>query len=249
MKIFLDGDYFFNFVKQNKMTIIKVSAGVLLLVLAFFVFCMKHDEKADFELSSGTAGEVRENAAAGQNATKSDKFEFAEEEDETKEVYVDVSGAVVKPNVYKLKSGARVYEAIKMAGGFTDDANAQNLNLAAKLNDQDKIVVLTNEELEKQNAGLNESFVNAVSGGQAGSESKSGSRTLGVSRDFESGAININSATQEQLETIKGIGPAMAARILEYRSSNGGFSSIEDLKNVKGIGEKMFAKLKDSVRV
>ena len=63
------------------------------------------------------------------------------------------------------------------------------------------------------------------------------------------GKVNINNATVEELQTIKGIGPAMAARILEYRRSNGGFASVDDLRNVKGIGEKTFAKLRESIKV
>ena len=129
----------------------------------------------------------------------------------------------------------------------------QNLNLAAKLKDQDKIVVQTEEELQKQNENMNIQFAENASITNA-SESMN-STEINEGRNFASGGadhmgqVNINSATKEELQTIKGVGPAMAGRILEYRRSNGGFSSVEDLKNVKGIGEKTFAKLRDSVRI
>jgi len=134
---------------------------------------------------------------------------------------------------YELKAGARVYEAIKMAGGFLENANSQNLNLAAKLSDQDKIVVLTDEEADTK----------------CGSPEQSGEVNGFSSQAQIGGKVNINNATVEELQTIKGIGPAMAARILEYRRSNGGFASVDDLRNVKGIGEKTFAKLRESIKV
>ena len=233
MKFFLDRDYLFNFVKQNKSAIIKVSVGFVILILAFFVFTARQDGKADFELNRGSESEVasiteKENSD-GDKAKKAQN----EEEDADKKIFVDVSGAVVNPDVYELKAGARVYEAIKMAGGFLENANSQNLNLAAKLSDQDKIVVLTDEEADTK----------------CGSPEQSGEVNGFSSQAQIGGKVNINNATVEELQTIKGIGPAMAARILEYRRSNGGFASVDDLRNVKGIGEKTFAKLRESIKV
>ncbi|MGP1569994.1 MAG: helix-hairpin-helix domain-containing protein [Eubacteriales bacterium] len=254
MKIFLDRDYFFNFVKQNKLAIIKVSVGVLLFTLAFFVFCFKQNSEQGFVLNTGSNSEIiaksgDEKSSSNTNLQNGEN-DIEQENEKSKEIFVDVSGAVVNPDVYKLKLGARVYEAIKKAGGFTENANAQNLNLAAKLNDQDKIVVLTEEEFNAQNTQTssisNNSNLNTNSNMHIG-KNETAADTGGVINS--SGQVNINTATAEELQTIKGVGPAMAARILEYRNSNGRFSSIEELKNVKGIGEKTFEKFRQCIRI
>jgi len=135
---------------------------------------------------------------------------------------VHLSGAVKREGVYKIKTGSRRLDVIKAAGGFSSKADLSKVNLAKEVNDGEKIIIpfkKINILIEK-----NETF-----GGSVG------------------GLIGINSANQNRLQEIPGVGKVTAERIIEYRSSNGGFSSVDDLKKVKGVGEKKFEKIKDFV--
>lgn len=250
------------------MTIIKVGVGLFVLALAFFVFCMRSGGD-DFELNKSSDEEISVEAKGPfskrlqsqcENGERSkDEFKIGGGADpdkvveENKNIYVDISGAVEKPNVYKLKSGARVYELIKKAGGLKAGAYTQNINLAGILKDQDKIVILTEEEAEAENAKALEGKTpitgTGMSASTAGYENAGNVTSANAGNSSASGMIDLNSATKEELETIKGIGPSMAQRILTYRNENGKFSRIEDLMNVKGIGEKTFSKMREKIKV
>lgn len=143
-------------------------------------------------------------------------------------VVVDVGGAVKNPTVVTLNDGSRVEDAIEAAGGLTDDADLTDINRAAFVNDGDKIFV--------PSKGLDGAISNVLPPG-------SGS---GVSAD---GKVNINTADSQQLQTLTGVGPATADKIISYRESNGRFTAIEDIMKVSGIGDKTYEKLKDSIRV
>ncbi|MCK8607322.1 ComEA family DNA-binding protein [Apilactobacillus ozensis] len=134
-------------------------------------------------------------------------------------VYVDIKGQVKKPGVYKLSATLRVDDAIRLAGGFTKDANRNNVNLAQKLTDQ--MVILVEDEDD--------------------SRVSSNSNIAGKSSD----KININTADANQLTSISGIGDKKANKIIDYRNQNGLFSSLDDLKNVDGFGDKTVEKLKE----
>src|SRR3989338_8193102 len=134
------------------------------------------------------------------------------------EIIVHVSGAVNGEGVYKLKTGDRVIDAIEMAGGATSQADLPSVNLAEKVKDGQKV-----------NIPVKVQSVERVSG-------NSGLRSLGTAP----GKININSASASELCKINGIGPGTAAKIIEYRSSNGSFSKIEDIMKVKTIGQGKF---------
>jgi len=142
-------------------------------------------------------------------------------------VMIDVGGEVVNPGVYELNSDSRVNDALVAAGGLAANADRdwvdKNLNKAEKLIDGQKIYIP-----------------------KIGEEVEISSSVLGSSTS-ESVVVRINTATLEQLDTLSGIGPALAARIIDYRESNGGFKSVEELKLVSGIGDKLFEKIKDDV--
>lgn len=166
-----------------------------------------------------------------------------DEEDEKEivtDIYVDVGGAVVNPKVVCIPEGSRVFEAIDSAGGISGNAETKYMNMAAICKDGEKIYVPTEAEI-KSDTGKDPLFNReiAVSNGNSSSYGGSGSNAL----------ININTAGSSELQTLSGIGPSMADRILEYRTQNGKFSSIEDLKNVSGIGDKKFGELKDHICV
>lgn len=141
-------------------------------------------------------------------------------------VVVDVDGAVAVPQVVELPEGARVADALAAAGGTTDDADLSSINRAALVSDGEKIYIPRVGE----DAG---GGVAASIGGSAASESGVASSAL----------ININRATEAELDTLPGVGPATAAAIVEDREANGPFSSPDDLMRVSGIGEKKYEKL------
>lgn len=136
-------------------------------------------------------------------------------------ICVDIGGAVCRPMLAELPEGSRVEDAIEAAGGLTEDADITNINRAEFLNDGDKIFI---PEFGFDDTGTPVSATDA-----------SGSK------------ININTADSVQLQTLSGIGPVTAQKIIDYRTSNGRFDSIEEIKNVSGIGDKTFDKLKDHI--
>lgn len=150
-------------------------------------------------------------------------------------VCVHVSGAVCEPGVYRLTTGSRVDDAVKEAGGFSDDACADAVNLARVVNDGEQIVVPTLEQMEQ-----------AGSSGALGASSVSGESFSALT---DSDKVNINTADAAELDTLPGIGPATAEKIVADRQSNGLFSTIEDLKRVSGIGDKKYAQLSDLICV
>jgi competence protein ComEA len=138
------------------------------------------------------------------------------------EIFVDVTGAVNNPGVYSLTGRSRVIDAIKAAGDSAPGADLSTINLARVLNDGEQIYV-------------DATVVNS-----------SGQR---VSKKVTSGPININRATLRQLDSLDGIGPVIAGRIIEYRKKNGSFLTIDDLQKVSGIGAAKFAQIKSKVRI
>ena len=143
-------------------------------------------------------------------------------------VTVHVAGAVRTPGVIALPVGARVIDAVEGAGGGLPDADLDHLNLAAKLVDGQRILVTKIGQVAP-----------AADQGASGSTSDPGSGAL----------IDLNNATSAQLETLPGIGPALAGAIIAERDRRGGFRSVNELREVRGIGEKRFADLRDHVMV
>ena len=164
------------------------------------------------------------------------------------EVVVHVTGAVKSPGVYYLSTGARVHEAIEKAGGTTDRADVQSLNLAAKIRDGQQIDVPAIHQISdvRQNTPILstvEDHVIPISPDLSVPPQPSVKGTT-LSEGLR---INVNTATSQELQTLRGIGPALAQRIIEYRQISGGFSTVDDLTNVKGIGEKTVEKIRDNI--
>jgi competence protein ComEA len=153
---------------------------------------------------------------------------------------VHVVGAVRRPGVYRLRLGQRVQDAIRRAGGASGTTDLQAINLAAKIADGQQIVV------PRRAATTGGSAAAAGGGAPAGTAVGGSSGAAGAA---PSGPINLNSATTEQLDTLDGVGPATAQKILEYRTQHGGFSSIDDLAQIPGIGPKKLEALKTQVTV
>ncbi len=152
-------------------------------------------------------------------------------------LFVHILGAVLSPGLYELREGDRFVDAIAAAGGFTEPADRGAVNLARRLSDGEQIYVPVVGEAPVSAPGT----VGSAPPGSAGSGS-AGSATVG-------GKVDLNAADAAALDTLPGVGPATAARIIEWRETNGRFSAIEDLLSVSGIGEKTFADLEDLVTV
>ena len=147
--------------------------------------------------------------------------------------YVDVKGAVLRPGVYEFSCESRIQEVIKKAGGFTEEADETKINLAQKITDQMQIIVPNVQS--KQEGGVTEE------------NSGKGSSTNTSVSNSKQGTININTATLEELQTIKGIGKKKAEAILQYRKEHGAFRTKEDLLQVKGIGKKALEVIESQV--
>lgn len=139
-------------------------------------------------------------------------------------IIVDISGAVKTPSVFELPINSRMEDAIKAADGLLEDADVDKINRAEILQDGQKIYIPKKGEsnLEKSSA-------------EYGNEKNE--------------LVSINTGDSDQLRKVRGIGPAMAEKIIVYRGENGKFKSLEDLKNVEGIGEKTFEKLRPYIKL
>ena len=150
---------------------------------------------------------------------------------------VHVAGAVQRPGVYRLTAGARVTDAVRSAGGPRGRADLTAVNLAAKLEDGRQVIV------PERAAAVSPAAASASTAG-AGT---AGAATPGAGPP--GAPINLNTATLEQLDTLDGVGPGIAQRILDYRAQHGGFSRVEEIGEVPGIGAKRLATLTPLVTV
>ena len=199
------------------------------------------------ERGSAPAAQGSDEAAGSSGAGEEDESPSSTEEDtlaekdaaEPEELLVDVGGAVAAPGVVRVAAGARVTDAVAAAGGLTAEADTATLNLAAKLEDGQKVYVPTAGETMPAAAGGGSADAGGAAGG-AGSAGAGGAT---------SGLVNINTASADELDALPGVGPATAQAIIDERDSNGAFTSAEDIMRVSGIGEKKFAKLKSSICV
>jgi competence protein ComEA len=139
-----------------------------------------------------------------------------------RELWVDVAGAVRRPGLYKVPAGSRTAAAVERAGGVSRRGEEAGVNLAAPLHDGQQVIVPLRGA--------------ATTAGSAAPSAAGGSAP-----------ISLGQATEAQLESLDGIGPALAGRILEYRQQHGGFRSLDELKEVSGIGDKRFEALRGSL--
>lgn len=148
--------------------------------------------------------------------------ESEENKEKPLEIKVYVTGLVKNPGVYTMKEGERIIDAINKAGGPLEEADLTNINLAQKVKDEQMIRVP--KKGETNNISPNSTIQ-------------------------KNEKININTATKEELQTLPGIGPVTAERIIEFRENKGSFKKIEDIMNVPRIGPKMFEQIKDKITV
>jgi competence protein ComEA len=192
-----------------------IAAAVLVAVLAVRALGGGDDESAAVSVEPDSAESPPGASAPGPSGTP---------------LLVHVAGEVRRPGVYRVPRGARIHDAVQLAGGLTRRAEQAGVNLVARVTDGQQVVV------PRRGA--------AAAPGPPGAASASPEGGAGGSAGPK---VSLATATPEQLDAIDGIGPTLARRIVEYREQHGGFRSIDELRQVEGIGEKRFESLREAV--
>lgn len=211
-----------NLTKKQKIIVIAI-AGIVAIGIMYFIY-NKNQVKEDINIENEI---LVNNVSTNENNTNDDI------------VIIHITGSVKNPGIVKLKEGSRIEDAIEAAGGLTENADITKVNLAYVVEDGTKIKIPSASE---EDIG-DEDIIDSKSGDNIIIEENT------VSSNNSTQTININKATEKEFETLPGIGPSLASKIIEYRNQNGKFGSIEDIKNVNGIGDNKYEKIKDLITV
>lgn len=212
-----------NLNKKQKIIIITVMS-----IVVIGIYYIYKKQKDDFTIIESNMIETID------NQTQNEQIDEKESKNE-QNIKVHVSGAVNNPGVVELKVNSRINDAIDSAGGLKSDAYIDEINLAYILEDGMKIYIPNVNEKEQETKGNSSYIVSA-------SETKK-------EEQINKKKININTASQDELETLPGIGPSIAVKIINYRKENGKFESIEDIQKVNGIGDSKFNNIKDFIDI
>ena len=220
--------------RLNKKTIIYISMIIICSMgIYYFFIADKEYIESDTNLNMLISEEV--------NKTENSDIENNEiENEENNKIIVYITGAVKNEGIYELEENSRIADAIEISGGLTEEANINDINLAYILEDGVKVYIPKTGDNSNDIKDSTSIYI-----------TKDNSNT-GSSQNTSSNAqnkININTATQDELETLPGIGPSIAEKIINYRKENGKFTSIEDIKKVSGIGDSKYAQIKDLIKV
>ena len=208
--------------------VVALAVVIALLACGSVATAVRTAGDAAFEITKASehaADSEADGASTAQDATEGGDDPATPAAGKTARAVVHVSGAVVSPGVYELDATARVQAAIDAAGGFAEHAARDAVNCARVIQDGEQILVPTLEQAQ-----------GAPSGGAAGASGAVASSTA-------SPKVNINQASAEELDTLPGVGPSTAQKIIADREANGPFATIEDLKRVSGIGDKKYEQM------
>lgn len=229
------------FFKQRKIVII---IGILVIILiGWKIYDSKNFEEvySDEILTSNSKDSMKENSQSNEKGKNEDEEEAM--------MAVHVTGEVKNPGVVKVKEGSRIQDIIEKAGGLTENADITEVNLAFVVEDGMKVRIPSNDdEINKENSEKRE-IEETNRNEYITQDSGKGVIVSDEGIDTSSSIVNINTASQTELEELPGIGPSISSRIVEYRNEKGKFKSIEDIKNVTGIGDSKFEKIKDLIKV
>lgn len=231
----------YEFHKKQKI-IIAMIGSMLIIAVLYYIYTKEENENV-----ISTEDNVIENVVA----------DAEESEETTKEeinkIIVHVSGAVNKEGIVELEENSRIADAISQAEGLKENADTKNINLAFKLEDGMKIYIPTVEENNEKTMETEEEIMTDKTSKYVTSSSGVAQNTEQFEeKDKENNQtekININTASQTELETLPGIGPSTSLKIINYRKENGNFKSIEDIKQVSGIGDAKYENIKDLICV
>ena len=243
---------------NNKKKIIISIVLIVSLIIGFIIFLLtensyenlnldelvieegseKFNNIGDNEDSNNTSSQnnINGNNKYNQNAINENASNVFQEE--TEKIAIHVTGEVKKEGLIYLPLGSRVADAIKAAGGETKEADLSKINLAYILQDGEKIYV------PNENDNIAEYITKENGNNIILEENKTSNNIKG-----ENDKVNINTATLNELDSLPGIGPSTAQKIIDYREKNGNFEKIEDLQNVKGIGNAKYEEIKNKIIV
>lgn len=220
--------------KINKKTIIYVC--IIILITGIYYFFIKKDDYIE---------DISNTNTLILNEGSSEKKDNIIDTKKKNNIVVYITGQVKDEGIYELEENSRISDAIDKAGGLTEEADIRNINLAYMLEDGTKIYIPKKDENITDNNSNSDMKNN---NGYISNNSGIG-ETKDVKTNSQNSKVNINTASQTELETLPGIGPSTALKIIEYRKENGKFTRIEDIKNVSGIGESKYNKVKDLIKV
>ena len=242
-----------NIIKRNIFKIITLILIILCILAISLKYYLYKNEKENIE----------------EEKIEINKKEEKEDENENKKtIGVDIKGAIKNPGVYETEENSRVIDIIKLSGGLTSEADTTYINLSKKVKDEMVIIIYTKDQIKqaKQKETLAPTNINnscicpkitndsCITKENANTTSKNKTNTDSTSstdetKEISNDIININTATKEELQTLKGIGEGKADAIIKYREENGKFVKPEDIMNVNGIGESVYEKIKDNITV
>ena len=210
---------------NKKQKIIFIVIGTLMVMFIGYYIIKKQDDYKYKEIETI----IEEDSAA--NAVN-----YEEKIDDTS-IIVHVTGAIKKDGIIKAKQGDRIADVIEKAGGITEEADLSKVNLAYRVSDGQKIYIPSINEKDFQTE--TEEYIT----------NEAGKNIIVEEKETNKEKVNINTATQTELETLSGIGPSTALKIINYRNENGKFKTKEDIKNVPGIGEQKYESIKENINI
>lgn len=243
--------------KKNKKIVVVIALVAIFMIGVFMFFYYRNSNDNNVSISNfynddmlnldyqGNEGNGVGKGAQhkGENSDNENQNGKSDVSNEEELIYVHIVGEINSEGIITLKKGQRIVDAIEKAGGVTDSADLSKVNLAFVLSDGQKIKI----------PGVNDSYDDIKDMQYITSDSGSnvivdnGYGTKGS--DDMNNKVNINTATQTELETLKGVGPSLADNIIQYRKQNGKFKNLEELRNVTGIGDAKFEQIKNNVTV
>lgn len=208
----------------NKKTIIAVLLSFIVIISIYYFF-IKEKEYTEINTNLSILNEEEK---------------YTKEENKNK-IIIYITGAVANEGIYELDENSRIADAIDKAGGITEEANINNINLAFVLEDGVKIYIPKKGDNSNEIKDDTNTYISKRSDNIELAQSTKNNNT--------NNKVNINTANQTELETLPGIGASIATKIISYRNKNGKFINIEDIKKVNGIGESKYEKIKDLIKV
>ena len=210
--------------KEQKILYLSVS---IFAIIIFFIICfvMQNNEKNN------------DYSYLEINKIQNDTTDNLKDDEINEKIYVHIAGEVINPGLIEAKYGDRISDIVQMAGGFSEQADISRINLAYQVQDGQKIII-PNINDESKKVENSQDYIIENSGDDITLEESNYGKK-----------ININTASQTDLELLTGIGPSIATKIVAYRNQNGKFKNIEDIKNVPGIGEEKFKNIQNEITV
>lgn len=217
-------------IKKYKIIYVVVFASIILICI-IICFIMDNNKSENYDIIEIEEENTNNTLESSEENAKN----TLDNSERNNTIYIHIAGEVVNPGIVILNEGDRVKDAIDKAGGLTYDADTEKINLAYQLCDGQKINIpnINNKSKNEENYITENNGENIIIANKNNKKNNN--------------KININTATQSELETLTGIGPSTAAKIIEYRNTKGKFKKIEDIKNVSGIGKAKYDNIKNDI--